>query len=232
MLRVPSPQRSELLELRGSSGGLRPVAGGKDRRGTARCKPPRHAGPHAAVAASRDVGRSFTSQDPVAASIAAALPVTLELAGWAIVLAVLAATLLNSLPSAPRWLDKLIVLANLIGITTSEGLWWFNANAKSYPYDPAKAKALLAEAGHPSGFEYTLSTPQVGVFQQINQLAQEQLASIGIKLKLEPVAQSEWYDRVVKRTTNFTPTRWTQRPDPDGLLYILFHSKGFANTTG
>ena len=24
--------------------------------------------------------------------------------------------------------------------------------------------------------------------------------------------------------------RWTQRPDPDGLLYILFHSKGFANT--
>ncbi len=28
-----------------------------------------------------------------------------------------------------------------------------------------------------------------------------------------------------------SPTRWTQRPDPDGLLYILFHSKGFANTT-
>ena len=27
-----------------------------------------------------------------------------------------------------------------------------------------------------------------------------------------------------------TPTRWTQRADPDGLLYILFHSKGFANT--
>ena len=23
-----------------------------------------------------------------------------------------------------------------------------------------------------------------------------------------------------------------RRPDPDGLLYILFHSKGFANTTG
>ncbi len=29
-----------------------------------------------------------------------------------------------------------------------------------------------------------------------------------------------------------SPNRWTQRPDPDGLLYILFHSKGFANTTG
>jgi peptide/nickel transport system substrate-binding protein len=121
---------------------------------------------------------------------------------------------------------------NLIDGPTPEGLWWFNPNARSYPYDPARAKALLAEAGHPNGFEYTLSTPQVGVFQQINQLVQEQLAVVGIKLKLEPVAQSEWYDRVVKRSTNMTPTRWTQRPDPDGLLYILFHSKGFANTTG
>jgi peptide/nickel transport system substrate-binding protein len=120
----------------------------------------------------------------------------------------------------------------LVDGPTPEGLWWFNPNAKTYPYDPAKAKALLAEAGYPNGFEYTLSTPQIGVLQQINQLVQEQLTPIGIKLKLEPVAQSEWYDRLVKRTTNMSPNRWTQRPDPDGLLYILFHSAGFANTSG
>ena len=70
------------------------------------------------------------------------------------------------------------------------------------------------------------------MLQQINQLLQEQLAAVGIRLKLEPVAQSEWYDRLVKRTTNMSPNRWTQRPDPDGLLYILFHSTGFANTSG
>jgi len=120
----------------------------------------------------------------------------------------------------------------LIDGPTPEGLWWFNPNAKTYPYDPARAKALLAEAGYPNGFEYTLSTPQIGVLQQINQLVQEQLGAIGVKLKLEPVAQSEWYDRLVKRTTNMSPNRWTQRPDPDGLLYILFHSTGFANTSG
>ena len=51
-------------------------------------------------------------------------------------------------------------------------------------------------------------------------------------MRLDPVASSEWYDRVVKRVTNVTPTRWTQRPDPDGLLYILFHKDGYANTTG
>src|SRR5271157_5391009 len=97
-------------------------------------------------------------------------------------------------------------------------------------HDPARAKALLAEAGYPNGFEYVLSTPQVTVFQQINQLLQEQLGAVGIRLQLQPAAASEWYARVVSGTTNLTPTRWTQRADPDGLLYILFHSRGFANT--
>ena len=113
---------------------------------------------------------------------------------------------------------------------TPPGLWWYDPNLKSYPHDPARAKTLLAEAGHPNGFSYVLSTPQVSVFQQINQLLQEQLGAVGIKVTLQPVAASEWYARVVSGATNLTPTRWTQRADPDGLLYILFHSKGFANT--
>ncbi|HET7879571.1 MAG TPA: ABC transporter substrate-binding protein [Acetobacteraceae bacterium] len=113
---------------------------------------------------------------------------------------------------------------------TPPGLWWYDPDLRSYPHDPARAKALLAEAGHPNGFEYVLSTPQVTVFQQINQLMQEQLNAVGIKVTLQPVAASEWYARVVSGATNLTPTRWTQRADPDGLLYILFHSKGFANT--
>jgi peptide/nickel transport system substrate-binding protein len=115
---------------------------------------------------------------------------------------------------------------------TPPGLWWSDERIKSYEYDPAKARALVAEAGYPNGFEFTLSTPQVAIFQQINQLVQEQFAAANIKVKLDPVAQGEWYSRLVKRVTNFSPTRWTQRADPDGLLYILFHSKGFANTTG
>ncbi len=114
---------------------------------------------------------------------------------------------------------------------TPNGLWWYDPALKSYPHDPARAKALLAEAGHADGLEYVLSTPQVTVFQQVNQLLQEQLGAVGINLQLQPIAASEWYARVVSGATNLTPTRWTQRADPDGLLYILFHSKGFANTT-
>jgi peptide/nickel transport system substrate-binding protein len=115
---------------------------------------------------------------------------------------------------------------------TPPGLWWYDPTVQSYPYDKARAKALLAEAGYAGGFEFVLSTPQLTVLQQINQLVQEQLAEVGIKVRLEPVAQNEWYSRVVKKGTNFTPMRWTQRADPDGLLYILYDSKGYANSTG
>ena len=51
-------------------------------------------------------------------------------------------------------------------------------------------------------------------------------------LDIEPVNPADAYSRIVQRKTNWTHTRWAQRADPNGLLYILFHSKGQANTTG
>ena len=114
---------------------------------------------------------------------------------------------------------------------TPKGLWWFDPNLKSYDYDPAKAKELLKQAGYPNGLDVTLAAPTITMFQQLDQLVQEQLKAIGINVTLEPVAVSDWYSRVVQQKINFTPERWSQRPDPDGLFYILFHSKGYANST-
>ncbi|MGH7126376.1 MAG: ABC transporter substrate-binding protein, partial [Stellaceae bacterium] len=114
---------------------------------------------------------------------------------------------------------------------TPKGLWWFDPDLKSYNYDPAKAKELLAKAGYPNGLDLTLAAPTVTMFQQLDQLVQEQLKAIGITVTLEPVPVSDWYSRVVQQKINFTPERWSQRPDPDGLFYILFHSKGYANST-
>jgi peptide/nickel transport system permease protein len=65
-----------------------------------------------------DFGRSYTSQDPVATAIAAAFPVTLELSCWAMLLAVLATVVLNSIPNQSSVFRKVVVFANLIGITT------------------------------------------------------------------------------------------------------------------
>jgi peptide/nickel transport system substrate-binding protein len=62
-----------------------------------------------------------------------------------------------------------------------------------YSFDPAKAKALLAEAGYPNGFETTLSYPTSGSGNMIpgpmNEALQADLAAVGIKVKLQPV---EW----------------------------------------
>lgn len=115
---------------------------------------------------------------------------------------------------------------------TPPGLWWSPDATDGHVYDVEKAKALLAESGVPVGTEIVLSAPTDNLLRQLNQLVSEQIEAIGLKVKLEPVAQSEWYARVVDRKENFTPMRWTQRADPDGLLYILFHSKGYANSTG
>jgi peptide/nickel transport system substrate-binding protein len=44
-----------------------------------------------------------------------------------------------------------------------------------------------------------------------------------------PAADS--FTRVKEGKTNWTTTNWAPRADPDGLLRILWHSKGFQNTT-
>ena len=115
---------------------------------------------------------------------------------------------------------------------TPDGLWWSSPDQVVYDHDPDKARALLKEAGVAPGTTLPLSASSDLVSRRIDQLVAEQLEAIGLKVQLQPVSQAESYARVVQRAINFTPMSWTQRSDPDGLLYILFDSKGFANTTG
>jgi peptide/nickel transport system substrate-binding protein len=74
---------------------------------------------------------------------------------------------------------------------------YFVDMAKAVPYDPARAKQLLAEAGYPNGFEATLRvTPQYPYTVRTGEVLIDQLAKVGIRVKLEQIEWGQWLDRV------------------------------------
>ena len=69
----------------------------------------------------------------------------------------------------------------------SPGWLGYTEDVKPYPYDPERAKALLAEAGHPGGFAFDWTVTE-GVFVKDAEIAQavaSQLARVGIKANLQ-----------------------------------------------
>src|SRR4029078_11170858 len=54
---------------------------------------------------------------------------------------------------------------------------------ESYPYDPAKAKELLAAAGYPSGFQLTAAYVNNSMSQFLQQAVGAQLRKVGITVK-------------------------------------------------
>lgn len=68
----------------------------------------------------------------------------------------------------------------------------------TYPYDPEKAKALLAEAGFPNGFKATLKLPPPAYARDGGQVVASQLRAVGIELELIPVEWADWLEQVFK----------------------------------
>jgi peptide/nickel transport system substrate-binding protein len=112
------------------------------------------------------------------------------------------------------------------------GLWWFDPGLKGFGHDLELARKKLAEAGYPNGFRHKFVVENTPQWIRQAELLQGQLQKINVTLELEPVNTADAYALIVQRKSNWTHTRWTQRADPAGLLSILFHSKGFANSTG
>ncbi|MGH7341624.1 MAG: ABC transporter substrate-binding protein, partial [Candidatus Rokuibacteriota bacterium] len=67
------------------------------------------------------------------------------------------------------------------------------------PYDPAKAKKLLAEAGYPNGFETVLKVPpQYPYTVRTGEVLTDQLQKIGVKVRIEQIEWGQWLSRVWK----------------------------------
>lgn len=65
-------------------------------------------------------------------------------------------------------------------------------------YDPAKAKALLAEAGFADGFETTLHLPPPSYARRGGEIIAAQLAEVGIKAVITNVEWAQWLETVFR----------------------------------
>ena len=68
-----------------------------------------------------------------------------------------------------------------------------------YPYDPDRAKSLLAEAGHAGGLEITLHLPPPSYARRGGEVVAAMLAEVGITAKIENVEWAQWLDQVYKK---------------------------------
>ena len=99
--------------------------------------------------------------------------------------------------------------------------------AKWYEYDPEGAKALLAEAGFPDGFETTLSYRDVVrvYLPNVNQVAQEiqaQLAEVGIKVTINKMESGPFLDSVAAGEQGLYLLGWGM-DYPDATNFYDFH---------
>jgi len=107
--------------------------------------------------------------------------------------------------------------------------WAYDADARSYPHDPERARQLLDAAGYPERngvrFHLTLKTSTDEYNRLIAAVLQQQLRDVGIALDIRTYEFATWYADIVKGAFQlFTGLRWIGgNEDPDIFEYV-FHS--------
>ena len=89
------------------------------------------------------------------------------------------------------------------------------------PYDPARARALLAEAGYPQGFGVTLDCVNVAWREGVCQAATAMLTQVGIRTTLRSSATNQFFPKLSQATASFIEYGWTPTTDAWSTLNAL-----------
>ncbi len=118
-------------------------------------------------------------------------------------------------------------------LTLPSAHWAFDKEmAKRYPYDPDKARALLAEAGFKDGLEIASLgyTDQRHIQRQ--EVLIEQYRKAGIRLKFSNGTIPEMTNTFfVEKKGDLYLSAWTGRPDPSLTYQLLFGAGSFYNAS-
>lgn len=112
--------------------------------------------------------------------------------------------------------------------------WAYDAAlAGRYPHDPARARALLTEAGHPDGITLDLMAYNDQASQQRAEILIEQMKAGGITLRMKSGALPETTGQFFSgKIGDMLLAAWTGRPDPSLSYALMFGKDGYFNPGG
>jgi len=133
--------------------------------------------------------------------------------------------------------DTLLGSGEILATPLVPSVFGFDPSIPSHPYDPVKARELMAEAGYPKGFEIVLASP-VGRYIRDRQVAEaiaDMLSKIGIKTSVKVYEWAAYMEAYESRQLEpLYLIGWGNTMyDADGVLVPLFssgaHNSSYAN---